>query len=87
MGQALLRWLQPDPVTYDWTDTPPRVTITSAVARLGERLYFVHNLGWSDVQLRVPSAMRDVLDGSDLPAGTMLALGAWDVRVLVRPIA
>jgi beta-galactosidase len=46
----------------------------------------VHNWSWTEAQVRVPLSLRDVLDGAGLSTGSMLALGAWDVRVLVRPI-
>jgi beta-galactosidase len=42
----------------------------------------VHNWSWEPAALSLPCAVRDVLSGEVLAAGSQLQLGAWDVRVL-----
>jgi beta-galactosidase len=80
-ARALAGWLAtdlPDP----WRDRPASVTVTGARDRNGDRLRFVHNWSWDAVDLPLPTPVRDVLAGNDLPAGSQLQLTPWDVRVL-----
>jgi beta-galactosidase len=82
-ARSLLRWAastSDDP----WRATGGSVTSTSAVARTGARLRFVHNWSWTPATFAVPAAVRDVLSGAGLAADDVLELGPWDVRVLVE---
>ncbi|MGW6195412.1 beta-galactosidase [Kribbella sp. NPDC055110] len=79
LATALFRWLKP----ASWTDLPSSVTVTSATAKDGRRLRFVHNWSWDSVGITVPAAVHDVL--ADQPANGKLELGPWDVRILVEP--
>jgi beta-galactosidase len=61
------------------------VTVTSATAH-GRRLRVVHNWSWDAVEVKLPAAVRDVVDAGaqGLAAGDRLELGPWDVRVLAE---
>ena len=84
LAEALARWLAPAPVS-GWQDLPPSVTATTATSPDGRRVHFVHNWSWTPARASAPAHLSDVLDGTHVPAGTALDLGAWDVRVLVQP--
>ena len=84
LAAALFRWLLPPGETLSWRARPASVTVTSATARDGRRVRFVHNWSWDPCSLRLPVAVRDVLTGSAQHPGEELTLGAWDVRVLVE---
>ncbi|MFF4028794.1 beta-galactosidase [Streptomyces sviceus] len=64
-------------------DLPDSVTATSALARDGRRLHFVHNWSWEPTAVRVPVALADVLGPATYAPGDELELGPWDVRVMV----
>jgi beta-galactosidase len=81
-ARALAAWLAPDPCA-GWPDLPASVTAATGRAPDGRRVHVVHNWNWEPVRITAPSALTDALDGSALPAGAPLRLGAWDVRVLV----
>jgi beta-galactosidase len=83
MVAALYRWLVPVQGP-DWRTRPESVTVTGATARDGRRIRFVHNWSWEPATVTLPAAVRDALTGADLDEGAELALGAWDVRVLVE---
>ncbi|MEV0738702.1 DUF4038 domain-containing protein [Streptomyces sp. NPDC050549] len=74
----------------DWiaaTSLPPdasSVTCTSAAIAEGAIPRFVHNWAWEPVDYRLPEDVRDLPTGESLAAGSALALGPWDVRVLVE---
>ena len=84
LATALFRWLLPPGDAPSWRDRPASVTVTGATSRDGRRVRFVHNWSWDPCEMRLPVAVRDVLTGTTLDAGAKLALGAWDVRVLVE---
>jgi len=83
---SLARWLVPAPLS-GWADLPPSVTVHTSTRTDGDRVHIMHNWSWEAVEVTAPSDMSDALaDGSDareIAAGDRLALGAWDVRVLV----
>jgi beta-galactosidase len=83
LAGALFRWLVPPGDGASWRDRPASVTVTGATARDGRRVRFVHNWSWDPCSIRLSVAVRDVLSGGTRNAGEELALGAWDVRVLV----
>jgi hypothetical protein len=43
----------------------------------------VHNWSWKDVDITLPVAATLLVGGGPLRAGESLALGPWDVTVLV----
>ncbi|WP_033306791.1 beta-galactosidase [Streptomyces iakyrus] len=63
-----------------WRPAHPSVTATSATARDGRRVRFLHNWSWEAVSVPVPTALRDVL--SDAVYADAVPLGPWDVKVL-----
>lgn len=81
LGRALFGWAAPDPATA-WRPEAPSVTTTSATARDGRRVRFLHNWSWEPQTFTAPEAVRDVLTGDVHERGGDITLGAWDVRVL-----
>ncbi|MFH9710353.1 beta-galactosidase [Streptomyces luteogriseus] len=63
-----------------WRPARPSVTATSATARDGRRVRFLHNWSWDEVSVPVPTALRDAL--SDAVYADEVPLGPWDVKVL-----
>jgi beta-galactosidase len=84
LARALASWLVPEPANGLWGDRPASVTVTGARGRDGRRLRFVSNWSWDVATVPVPVAVKDLLSGDALEARERLALGAWDVRVLVE---
>jgi beta-galactosidase len=82
LAQALTAWLAPNP-SSGWHDLPDSATATTGTSPDGRRVHVIHNWSWNPVHVTAPTALIDVLDGSSVPAGDALDLGAWDVRVLV----
>ncbi|ONI80165.1 beta-galactosidase [Saccharothrix sp. ALI-22-I] len=82
LARALAGWLAPAAVS-GWRDLPASVTATTGTSPDGRRVHVVHNWSWEPARVGTPVALSDVLDGSSVPAGTALDLGAWDVRVFV----
>jgi beta-galactosidase len=67
-----------------WRPQAPSQTVTGATNPAGERVRFVHSWSWEPSTFVLPGAVRDVLSGAELAAGTQLELGPWDVRVLLE---
>jgi beta-galactosidase len=84
LARALAAWLVPEPANGTWRERPASVTVTGARGRDGRRLRFVSNWSWEPAAVPVPVAVNDLLSGDALEARERLALGAWDVRVLVE---
>ncbi|WP_141207036.1 beta-galactosidase [Streptomyces griseorubiginosus] len=82
LARALAAWLAPT-ARHAWQDLPASVTATTGTSPDGRRVHIVHNWSWESARASVPVDLSDVLDGTSVPAGTALALGPWDVRVLV----
>ncbi|MFD4508588.1 beta-galactosidase [Streptomyces sp. NPDC058457] len=82
LARALAKWLAPTPRS-GWRDLPPSVTAATGTSADGRRVHVVHNWSWDPAHVTVPVALCNVLDGTAVPAGTALHLGAWDVRILV----
>ncbi|GMA33360.1 beta-galactosidase [Litorihabitans aurantiacus] len=83
LGRAVLAWAaQTSGVDAGWR--PQAETQTSHGARnaAGEQLRFVHNWSWDASTFTLPVEVVDLLGGETLAAGSVLELGAWDVRVL-----
>ncbi|WP_262700651.1 MULTISPECIES: beta-galactosidase [Streptomyces] len=83
LAASLFRWVVPERAG-DWRFTQESVTCTGATATDGRRVRFVHNWSWDEAAVRLPAAVRDVLDGTEYPAGEELRLRSWDVRVLLE---
>ncbi|GAA4325748.1 beta-galactosidase [Streptomyces venetus] len=81
-ARALATWLAPA-ACHGWHELPASVTATTGTAPDGRRVHVVHNWSWEPTSVRAPVDLSDALDGTPVPAGTALDLGAWDVRVLV----
>ena len=82
LAQALTTWLAPTP-SSGWRNLPDSATATTGTSPDGRRVHVIHNWNWHPVRATAPTALTDVLDGNSIPAGSELALGPWDVRVLV----
>ncbi|WP_432561065.1 beta-galactosidase [Kineococcus sp. SYSU DK003] len=67
-----------------WRGTSGTVTATSATARDSSTVRFLHNWSFDPASVELPVDVRDVVSGVELAAGSVLALGAHDVRVLVE---
>ncbi|MGN5382262.1 beta-galactosidase [Streptomyces lasalocidi] len=81
-ARALAEWLAPTP-SSGWGTLPASVTVTTGTCPDGRRAHVVHNWSWQEADVRAPGELTDVLDGSVIPGGTPVGLGAWDVRVFV----
>lgn len=86
LARSLADWVAAVSLPSDaWReDRPASVTCTSATTADGAVLRFVHNWGWAPVDHRLPGDVRDLFTGAPLAAGSVLALGPWDVRVLIE---
>ncbi|MGN9840387.1 beta-galactosidase [Nonomuraea sp. H19] len=82
LAATLFRWLVPD--AGPWGAMPVGVTSTGATAADGRRLRFLHNWTWEEKTVPAGASVRDVLTGTAHEAGEPLALGPWDVRVLLE---
>ncbi|MFE9674094.1 beta-galactosidase [Streptomyces sp. NPDC006259] len=82
LARALAGWMAPAPRS-PWQDLPASVTATTGTSPDGRRVHVVHNWSWEPAGVQAPVDLSDALDGTSVPAGTPLHLGAWDVRVLV----
>ncbi|GAA3437584.1 beta-galactosidase [Kutzneria kofuensis] len=82
LARTLVSWLAPLPRS-GWSALPESVTATTGTAPDGRRVHVVHNWSWRPADVRAPVDLVDVLDGRSVPGGTVVALGAWDVRILV----
>jgi beta-galactosidase len=75
-ARAVLEWAAPGAPR----PSHPSVTATSATARDGRRVRFLHNWSWDAVSVAVPAPERDVL--TDEVYAETVPLGPWDVKVL-----
>ncbi|TRO59379.1 beta-galactosidase [Streptomyces sp. IB201691-2A2] len=82
LARALAVWTAPAPRSA-WRDLPASVTATTGTSPDGRRVHIVHNWAWEPTGVAAPMDLSDALDGTSVPAGTELHLGAWDVRVFV----
>jgi beta-galactosidase len=82
LARMLAVWLAPAAVS-GWRGLPASVTATTGASPDGRRVHVVHNWSWDPARVEAPADLSDVVDGTSVPAGTALDLGAWDVRVLV----
>jgi beta-galactosidase len=83
LARTLAAWMAP--VTRGgWQELPASVTVTTGTSPDGRRVHIVHNWSWEPARAQAPVDLSDVLNDDSVPAGTVLELGPWDVRVLVR---
>ena len=82
LARVLAAWLAPEPVS-GWSGLPATVTVTTGTAPDGRRVHVVHNWSGQAADAEAPGPLADVLDGSAVPGGASVRLGAWDVRVFV----
>jgi beta-galactosidase len=85
LARSLASWiastsLAPDP----WRSMGASVTSSGARTRDDRRLHFVANWSWDPLSLAVPAAVTDALNNERIDRGAALAMGPWDVRVLVE---
>lgn len=80
-GEALFRWAAPEGT---WGRPHPSVTATSATARDGRRVRFLHNWSWNPVSVTLPIAAEDALTHTVHESGESVELGPWDVKVLTE---
>jgi len=85
LSRSLAGWiastsLPPDP----WRSMGASATSSGARIRDGRRLHVVANWSWDPRSLTVPSAVTDALSDERIARGAALAMGPWDVRVLVE---
>ena len=66
----------------DWRPQMPSQTVSSAVNRQGKHVHFVHNWAWEPSEFTLPADVTDVVSGETFAAGSVVQLGAWDVRVV-----
>jgi len=85
LARSLVRWLAPVPAS-GWGGLPASVTATTATSPDGRRVHIIHNWSWEPVRVAAPVDLADVVTRNPIRAGTDLALGAWDVRILFRPV-
>ncbi|WP_128374543.1 beta-galactosidase [Streptomyces cavernae] len=76
LARVLFDWACPE---GPWRPNQPSVTSTTATAKNGRRVRFLHNWSWNPVTVTLPGPARDVLSGE--PCADDVRLGPWDVRV------
>ena len=84
-ARSLGRWLAPEAcAARRWSTRPASVTVTGARNSRGQRLWFVSNWSWNRSSVTSPVVLRDLLSGETIPEHGPIALGPWDVRILVE---
>ncbi|WP_033338504.1 beta-galactosidase [Catenuloplanes japonicus] len=81
LAAALFGWVASESSSA-WRPQAGTQTVTGATARDGSRLRFVHNWSFESSTFTLPGAVVDVSSGERYAEGEVLALGAWDVRIL-----
>jgi beta-galactosidase len=86
---SLARWVGEWIAAVSLPADPWRIvggTVTSHGGRMrdGRRLRFLFNWTWQRGVVTAPVAVRDLLAGGRLAAGTRIELGPWDARVLAE---
>jgi beta-galactosidase len=83
LARALVRWLAPAPRS-GWPDRPESTTVATGVSTDGRRVHIVHNWSWDATRVTAPVPLSGVVDGALVPAGGVVELSAWDVRVFAE---
>jgi beta-galactosidase len=85
LSRSLADWIASTSLPPDlWRSMGASVTSSGARTLDGRRLHFVANWSWDPLPLAVPAAVSDVLNEERIDRGGALALGPWDVRILVE---
>jgi beta-galactosidase len=88
LARALADWIADESLAADpWRVSGGSITSSGARAGDGRRLHFLANWSWEPGSMAIPAAADDLLSGERLEAGSTLALGPWDVRVLAEGLA
>lgn len=77
-ARSVFEWAAP----ATWRPAHPSVTATSATARDGRRVRFLHNWSWEAVSVAVPTSLRNAL--TDEVYAQAVPLGPWDVKILTE---
>jgi beta-galactosidase len=86
IARALAGWIADESLPHDpWRTSGGSVTSTGARAADGRRFHFVANWSWEPSSMSVPAASSDLLSGEQLDPASALALGPWDIRILIEP--
>jgi len=65
-----------------WRPNAETQSVQNSRNAAGETIHVVHNWSWTPSSYTLPEPAQDVLSGADLPVGSVLELGSWDVRIL-----
>lgn len=65
-----------------WRPSAETQSVQNSRNRAGEAIHVIHNWSWQSSSYALPEDAQDVLTGEELPAGSVLELGSWDVRIL-----
>jgi beta-galactosidase len=84
LSSGLAGWIARTSLPEDaWRSaTTPTVTHVAATTAAGT-LHVLHNWSWDKAEYTPPEAATDITTGHDVPANEPIALGNWDVRVLL----
>ncbi|MCJ1674611.1 MULTISPECIES: beta-galactosidase [unclassified Rathayibacter] len=84
LAADLIRWAVPEPIADRLTTSHELpLTVSSGVNGAGDRVWFVFNWGWREIEFPLTSSLRDAVTGTGLPAGTTIRLGPWSTRTFV----
>jgi beta-galactosidase len=84
LGAAVARWVLDQAGVHPWpSGLPDSVRVCTGTTTEGTRVCYVFNWSADCVEVTLPVAANDVLAGEAVSANTPLALGPWDVRVLI----
>ena len=81
LAAALFAWALPA-AECGWRPQTGSQTVTSATARDGSGVRFLHNWSFDPSTYRLPTAADDISSGESYPEGAELSLTSWDVRIL-----
>jgi len=84
LSKALAQWIVPSLDSWQRL-TKGSVTVSSATLGDGRKLRVVHNWSWQPVTVHLPESATELShDEALLPGGTLIDLGAWDVRIFLQ---
>jgi beta-galactosidase len=85
LARWLAGWIAATSLPEDpWRMTGGSITSTGARAPDGRRLRFLANWSWDPQSVAAPSEVVDALSDERIERGGALALGPWDVRILLE---
>lgn len=85
LGKRLAEWvMQRAGMQLPFADMPVSVHVSSAQSQTGKKLWFFSNWSWEQQQLEaVQLSGYELFSSEQFKDGDALALGAWDVKVIV----